>query len=326
LGKRRRQTGNVIGFYTDEEKRIRPITAPKGKRIKWKFVKGKLDITGVDVEKDKVKIKVPTEEGGTVEREVELKRHPSPYATVAENKGEDGKRGGDSEPWYAKYRNESWYVEGVKRGREIGEKILPRAKNLMEKGKIQALEIWVNKVGVTAWNTLQGSGERFDLTPLDKNTYSNLKELWLSDIEGIQQVLEEKAKTIFGEDYRVRTKIVGEKDGEDPSLLIYIAKKGSKYEKMQDEYLDQKGGFRKPAENIIFTYKKVGDVTIRINNVTDKADFSTPKYNPQFVEELKAKTKTRKWDPIYKQWTIDASELNTVEELIKKYYPEKQAK
>jgi hypothetical protein len=87
---RKRKTGKVIGFYTDDDGTVHPITAPKGKRIKWKFMKGKLDIVGADIEKDKLKVRVPTEDGGTVERELELKRHPSPYATVAKENGGGG--------------------------------------------------------------------------------------------------------------------------------------------------------------------------------------------------------------------------------------------
>lgn len=73
----------VVGFYTDEKKRVRPITARRI-RPRFKRIKGKLDIVGVDVQRDVVKVKVPTEEG-EVERELELMRHPSPYARVAKD-------------------------------------------------------------------------------------------------------------------------------------------------------------------------------------------------------------------------------------------------
>jgi len=43
-------------------------------------------------------------------------------------------------------------------------------------------------------------------------------------------------------------------------------------------------------------------------------------YNPLFVEELKAKTKTRKWDSWLKVWIVSASEKQIVQELINKHF------
>jgi len=82
-------TGEIIGFYTDEKGKVRPLTKSTGRRLavpKYKHIKGKIDVRGADVEKDTVKIAVPTEKGDHVEREVILVRHPSPYAKVV--KGE----------------------------------------------------------------------------------------------------------------------------------------------------------------------------------------------------------------------------------------------
>lgn len=76
--------GEVIGFYTDERGKVRPLTRSTGRRpiAKFRHIKGKLDLRAIDAERDVVKVAVPTEKGEHVEREVILVRHPSPYAKV----------------------------------------------------------------------------------------------------------------------------------------------------------------------------------------------------------------------------------------------------
>jgi hypothetical protein len=43
-------------------------------------------------------------------------------------------------------------------------------------------------------------------------------------------------------------------------------------------------------------------------------------YVPAFINELKAKTKSRKWDDLQRCWVIDASEKGVVEELVRKHF------
>jgi flagellar capping protein FliD len=58
---------------------------------------------------------------------------------------------------------------------------------------------------------------------------------------------------------------------------------------------------------------------VRVEEKDGKVFVSTP-YVPAFINELKAKTKSRKWDGLQRCWIIDVSEKGVVEELVRKHF------
>jgi ribonuclease HI len=58
----------------------------------------------------------------------------------------------------------------------------------------------------------------------------------------------------------------------------------------------------------------------RISYAASRMNISAP-FNAEFVAELKERTKSRRWDPEKKVWTVSAKEKATAVEIVKKYYP-----
>ena len=82
-------------------------------RVKYAPVREKLDIKDADLEKDTIKVAVPTKDGKTVERTFSLVRHPSPYAKTESGAAASEPSKPASEPPPKATRQPIWTTEVV---------------------------------------------------------------------------------------------------------------------------------------------------------------------------------------------------------------------